>query len=215
MKNKSTGIEILKILGTFLASCVLWLLIFSIYHTSDNEANTTIEPFKGAICIFGIITATIVLLIINYNSMQRAYQKTKSMFSNISIFKDRNGRLLEKANKVADKYMFHEKDIQINVAEKRTRKVKFIRNSQQFQTELESYPDLKANQSIMELLSEIKETENGYAQAKINYNSSAEYYNSLIHSFPNNIINVMLKFKNVNFYDDSEDNEITDEELGI
>lgn len=214
MKKENTALQIIKILGTYLAGCLLWLLIFSTFMPADETGATT-EPFQGAICVLGILTSTIVLIVINYNLMQKAFQKTKSTFSNIKVFKDRTERLLEKANKVADKYMAHERNIQIEVAEKRTKNIKTIRNSQQFQIELENYPDLKANQSIMELLSQIKETENAYAQSKINYNASVEYYNTLIHSFPNNILRKILKFNDIEFYSDEEENEITDAELGI
>lgn len=214
MKKENVALQILKLLAIYLAGCFLWLLIFSTFMPADETGATT-EPFQGAICVFGIITATIVVLIGNYNLMQKAFQKTKSTYSNIKIFKDRTERLLEKANKVADKYMVHEENIQIGVAEKRTPKTKVIRNAQQFQIELENYPDLKANESVMKLLSQISETENAYTQSKINYNVSAENYNILIHSFPNNVLNKIFKFKDAEFYDDDDKNEITDEELGI
>ena len=111
--------------------------------------------------------------------------------------------------------MTHEKTVQVGVAAKRTQKKKFIRNAQQFQVEIENYPELKANQSIMTLLEQIKETENAYAQAKINYNLYVEYYNTLIHSFPNSIFIKLLKFNDIEFYNDEEEKEVSDEELGI
>ena len=214
MKKDSNAIQILKFVGMCLAGWLLWLLIFSATLPS-NEEGATSEPFPGAIGILGVATAVIVSLVTNYNSMQKAYQKTKSTFSNINVFKDRTERLLEKANKVADKYMVHEESIQVGVADKRSRRPKIIRNSQQFQLELENYPDLKANQSIMELLSQIRESENSYAQSKLNYNAAAEHYNSLIHIFPNNIFRILFKFNDVDFYNDADEHEITDEELGI
>ena len=214
MKKENIALKILKILGTYLAGWFLWLLIFSTFMPPDDTGATS-EPFQGAICLFGIITATIVLLIVNYNTTQQAYQKAKAASSNIKVFKDKSTRLLEKANKVADKYMTHEKNVQVGVADKRTKRAKFIRNAEQFQIELENYPELKANQSIMTLLNQIKETENSYAQAKINYNFYVEYYNAMIHSFPNSIFRKLLKFNDVNFYNDEDENEISDEELGI
>ena len=214
MKKENIALKILKILGTYLAGWFLWLLIFSTFMPPDETGATT-EPFQGAICLFGIITATIVLLIVNYNTTQQAYQKAKSASSNIKVFKEKSARLLEKANKVADKYMTHEKNVHVKVAEKRSKKPRFIRNAQQFQIELENYPELKANQSIMTLLEQIKETENAYAQAKINYNFYVEYYNTLIHSFPNSIFRRVLKFNDIEFYNDERENEISDEELGI
>ena len=214
MKKENIALKILKILGTYLAGWLLWLLIFSTFMPADDTGATS-EPFQGAICLFGIITATIVLLVVNYNTTQQAYQKAKAASSNIKVFKDKSTRLLEKANKVADKYMTHEKNVQVGVADKRTKRAKFIRNAEQFQVELENYPELKANQSIMTLLDQIKETENAYAQAKINYNFYVEYYNTLIHSFPNSLFRKLLKFDDIEFYNDEEEKEISDEELGI
>ena len=88
MKKENVALQILKILGTYLAGCLLWLLIFSTFMPADEEGATT-EPFQGAICTFGIITSTIVLLVVNYNLMQKAFQKTKSTCSNIKVFKDK------------------------------------------------------------------------------------------------------------------------------
>ena len=142
MKKENIGLKILKILGTYLAGCLLWLLIFTIFLPAD-ETGATSEPFQGAIGLFGIITSTVVLLIVNYNAMQQAYQKTKSSFSNIKVFKEKNASLLEKANKVAEKYMTHEEKVQVGVADKRTKRPRYIRNAEQFQVELENYPNLK------------------------------------------------------------------------
>lgn len=214
MKKENISLKLLKIIATFLISCLLWLLIFSTFMPTD-EKGATLEPFQGAICSFGIATAIIVLLIANYNTIQKAFQKIKAAASNIKIYKEKTKRLLEKANKVADKYMIHEESIQVGIAKNRSSRSKIIRNAQQFQIELENYPDLKANQSIMTLLDQIRETESSYAQSKINYNSNVEYYNSTIHTFPNNILRKIFKFKDAEFYNDEEENEITDEELGI
>ena len=115
MKKSNTFLELLKLLGSCLAGCFLWLIIFSIALESDADGATS-EPFPGAICVLGVLTALIVMFILNYNRIQNAYQKTKSSFSNIGIFKERSERLLVKANKVADKYMAHEENVQVEVS---------------------------------------------------------------------------------------------------
>ena len=222
MKKSNTFLELLKLLGSCLAGCFLWLIIFSIALEPDADGATS-EPFPGAICVLGVLTALIVMFILNYNRIQNAYQKTKSSFSNIGIFKERSERLLVKANKVADKYMAHEENVQVEVSKNRTQKgsaaasklSRVIRNSEEFQIALENYPDLKANESIMELLNQIRDSENGFAQAKLNYNAFVECYNTLIHTFPNNMIRGIFKFKDAEFYNDEADTEISDEALGI
>lgn len=122
---------------------------------------------------------------------------------------------MEKANRVADKYMIHEENIQVQVSRNRSRKPKAIRNSKEFQIALENYPNLKANESIMELLTQIKDTENGYAQSKLNYNADVEKYNTSIHSFPDVILKKLFGFQDAEFYNDESEHEVTDAELGI
>jgi LemA protein len=50
----------------------------------------------------------------------------------------------------------------------------------------ESYPDLKANQNMMQLSEELTTTENKVAFARQAYNDSVMQYNTLRESFPNN-----------------------------
>ena len=96
--KKNIFLEILKILGAIIAGGFLWLIIFS-FALPAAEFGSTSEPFPGAIIVLGVVTAVIVLLIINYNTMQKARQRTLSSFSNIKVFDERTDRLLTKSNR--------------------------------------------------------------------------------------------------------------------
>ena len=50
----------------------------------------------------------------------------------------------------------------------------------------EAYPDLKANENMMQLSEELTTTENKVAFARQAYNDSVMQYNTLRESFPNN-----------------------------
>ena len=50
----------------------------------------------------------------------------------------------------------------------------------------EAYPDLKANQNMMQLSEELTTTENKVAFARQAYNDAVMQYNNLRESFPNN-----------------------------
>ena len=50
----------------------------------------------------------------------------------------------------------------------------------------ESYPDLKANENMMQLSEELTTTENKVAFARQAYNDTVMQYNTLRESFPNN-----------------------------
>ena len=59
----------------------------------------------------------------------------------------------------------------------------------------EAYPDLKANQNMMQLSEELTTTENKVAFARQAYNDSVMDYNTLRESFPNNFVAGWFAFK--------------------
>jgi len=58
----------------------------------------------------------------------------------------------------------------------------------------EAYPDLKANQNMMQLTEELTSTENKIAFARQAYNDSVMAYNTAIESFPDNFVAGFGKF---------------------
>jgi LemA protein len=58
----------------------------------------------------------------------------------------------------------------------------------------EAYPDLKANQTMMQLMEELTSTENKVAFARQAYNDSVMAYNTKREMFPSNIIAGMFNF---------------------
>ena len=59
----------------------------------------------------------------------------------------------------------------------------------------EAYPDLKANENMMQLSEELTTTENKVAFARQAYNDSVMDYNNLRESFPNNFFAGWFNFK--------------------
>ena len=59
----------------------------------------------------------------------------------------------------------------------------------------EAYPDLKANQNMMQLSEELTSTENKVAFARQAFNDAVMSYNTRVESFPDNIIAGMFQFK--------------------
>lgn len=58
----------------------------------------------------------------------------------------------------------------------------------------EAYPDLKANQNMMQLSEELTSTENKIAFARQAYNDAVMGYNIRIESFPDNVVAGMFRF---------------------
>ena len=59
----------------------------------------------------------------------------------------------------------------------------------------EAYPDLKANENMMQLSEELTTTENKVAFARQAYNDMVMDYNTLRESFPNNFVAGWFAFK--------------------
>lgn len=222
MKKNNLVLELFKLCISIMLGWFLWVFIFSCMPSAGGETN---EIFPGASVVFGILTGVLVTLGNKFNNIQKAYQSTKSTRSGIKVYEEKEKKLLDKANRVAEKYMTYEERVQTNITKERSKKYEEkdtkslqIHSSRQFQAHLENYPNLKANESIMELLKQIKDCENALAYAKTAYNTSVEEYNSMIHSFPETILRIIFRFKDVEYYsiNNFEDKElVSDEELGI
>ena len=63
----------------------------------------------------------------------------------------------------------------------------------------ESYPDLKANQNMMQFQEELASTENKVAFSRQAFNDSVLTYNNSAENFPNNVIAGMFSFELASF----------------
>jgi LemA protein len=71
----------------------------------------------------------------------------------------------------------------------------------------ESYPDLKANQNMMQLSEELTSTENKISFARQAYNDAVMSYNTAIESFPNNFVAGFGGFKEATLLEATESPE--------
>ncbi len=70
----------------------------------------------------------------------------------------------------------------------------------------EAYPDLKANQNMMQLQEELASTENKVAFSRQAFNDAVMSFNNSAQNFPNNFIAGMFGFKSASFLEiDSEE----------
>ena len=74
---------------------------------------------------------------------------------------------------------------------------------------VEAYPNLKANETMLQLQSELTETENRISLAREAYNESVRNYNTQREIFPNSILAGMFNFAPASLYEigDSADRE--------
>ncbi len=167
--------------------------------------------------VFGFVTAFILLLAFELNTTNMFKQRVNQTLSNITITNKRSSSLLEKANRVSDKYMNYEGSTVHNVAEAKKGvkpRFKLIKNAEGFESRLDEFPNLKANESIMELLRQLRESENIVTNFKLDHNDCVAQYNYQVNSFPVVLCKPMMKVKEFSYYTDTDD-LISNDELGI
>ena len=73
----------------------------------------------------------------------------------------------------------------------------------------EAYPDLKANQNMMQLTEELTSTENKIAFARQSYNDAVMHYNNRREMFPSSFIAGTFNFTEAQLFEVSNDVERT------
>jgi LemA protein len=71
----------------------------------------------------------------------------------------------------------------------------------------EAYPDLKANQNVLQVQEELTSTENKVAFARQGYNDAVMSYNTRRESFPDNVVAGLFAFKEATLLEATESKE--------
>ncbi len=159
--------------------------------------------------IFWIVLIAIAFFIVlAYNSLIRKSQRVKEAWADIDVQLKRRYDLVPNLIESVKGYMVHEKEVFEKVTEARTRAMgtaggeEKIKAENQFTQTLktlfavaENYPELKANQSFIELQKELVDTEDKIQAARRFYNSNVMDYNIAIKVFPRNMLAQLFSFK--------------------
>lgn len=164
------------------------------------------------------IAVVVFALIGIYNGLITARNAYKNAFAQIDVQLNRRYDLIPNLVETAKAYMAHERETLEAVIQARAAAVSGLKaasanpgdanamaqlsNADQGLTGAlsrlmvvsESYPDLKANQNMMQLSEELTSTENRVAFARQAYNDSVMGYNNKREVFPSNIIAGMFNF---------------------
>ncbi len=146
-----------------------------------------------------IILILIAYIVMTYNGLISEIETVKNSERQIDVQLDRRSKIFESLISVVKKYMDYEQTTLKDVTRLRQQAVdaKNSGNEEKRQqaenalsgiakgihVQFENYPDLKANQNVMQLQEEITSTENKLAFSKQAFNDSIEKYNAHKKSF--------------------------------
>jgi LemA protein len=162
--------------------------------------------------VVGIVVAAFVWLIAIYNGLVAKRNRFKNAFAQIDVQLKRRYDLIPNLVETAKGYIKHERETLEAVTAARAGAQRANQRAaadpadaeamkQMIAAEAglsgalgrlfalsESYPDLKANQTMMQLSEELTSTENKISFARQAYNDEVMSYNTAIESFPDNFV---------------------------
>jgi len=172
----------------------------------------------SAIIFFGLIAVAVFVVIGIYNGLVTARNGYKNAFSQIDVQLQRRYDLIPNLVETAKAYITHERETLEAVIAARGGALGALKAAQanpgdpaamqklsaadgnlsgalgRFQVTMEAYPDLKANQTMMQLSEELTSTENRVSFARQAFNDNVMVYNNKREVFPNNFIAGLFAF---------------------
>lgn len=169
--------------------------------------------------VLGLIVAAVVFAIAVYNRLVTLRNRYKNAYSQIDVQLKRRYDLIPNLVEAAKGYLAHERQTLEAVIAARGQAVSAAGRAaaapgdpaamqglaqaegalggamSRLLAVFESYPDLKANQNILQVQEELTSTENKISFARQAYNDSVMDYNTRRESFPDNIFANMFAFK--------------------
>jgi LemA protein len=173
----------------------------------------------AVLVLLAIIVVVVIWAISAYNGLVASRNQFKNAFSQIDVQLKRRYDLIPNLVETAKAYMAHERETLEAVIAARNQAVnannqaagdpadatafkKMVAADGVLNASLgrlfalsESYPDLKANENMMQLNEELSSTENRIAFARQGYNDNVMSYNIAIEQFPGSVIANMFGFK--------------------
>lgn len=168
--------------------------------------------------ILAIVAGAVLFAITIYNRLVSGRNRFKNAFAQIDVQLTRRHDLIPNLVETAKRYMSHEKDTLEAVVNARNTAVAGLKAAAKDPSDpeamkqlasaeqglsgalgrlfalAEAYPDLKANENMMQLSEELTTTENKVAFSRQAYNDSVMTYNTLRESFPNNFFAGWFRF---------------------
>ncbi len=165
-----------------------------------------------------VITIAIIGYVINtYNKAVKLRNYVREAFSTMDVYLKKRWDLIPNLVETVKGYAQHEKGVLEEVTNLRTKNYGSMSENEKLEANMqlgvalpkilavaENYPDLKANQSFAQLMSDLSSIENDIANSRKYYNGTAREYNTFLEVFPSNIVCGIFGFQQFRLYEISE-----------
>lgn len=175
----------------------------------------------------GIIVLVVIVVLIAwavsaYNKFISLKVKIDNAWSDIDVYLKKRYDLLPNLVETVKGYASHEQETLEKVISARSAYVSASGTSDKIAAEAgmsgalrqlfalsESYPDLKANTSFVQLQTQLEEIEDHIAQARRYYNAIVRDFNTAIQMFPSNLVANMMNLVERDMFEANEEEKAT------
>ena len=181
--------------------------------------------------ILVIVVAIVLWVIQMYNNLVNLRNRVRNGFSQIDVQLTRRYDLIPNLVEAVKGYMSHERGTLEDVINARNSALSGLKQAAADPTDpeaikalaaaettlggtmgrlfalAEAYPDLKANQNMMQFQEELASTENKVAFARQAFNDAVLAYNNACQNFPSNLIANNFSFKQAEFLEIGEEHK--------
>src|SRR3984893_15069468 len=160
-----------------------------------------------------IIVAIVGWVILAYNRLVSLRNQVDNSWRQIDVQLKRRHDLIPNLVEAVKGYMQFERDTLTQVVEARSRAISAPSQGARLEAEnqlsaglgrllavMENYPQLKADQNVLQLQEQLTTTENQIAFSRQAYNDVVMQFNTRIQTFPSNIIANNFGFKTADYF---------------
>jgi LemA protein len=171
----------------------------------------------GLWILLGLLLVAVLYAVYAFNRLVRIRNRTDNAWSQIDVQLRRRYDLIPNLVEAVKGYADHERELFQSVTEARSRGMdassvesqaaaenQLTHGLRQLLAVAEKYPELKANQNFLALQEELTATESKIAYARQFYNDEVMRLNTLIQSFPSNLVAGAFRFAQRPFFEIEE-----------
>lgn len=167
--------------------------------------------------IIGIIIAAVILIgfpVTTYNGMVTKKEAVENSYSNIDTQLQRRADLIPNLVNAVKGYMKHESEVINSVTKAREKLLnangaaeaaeaneELSKALSSLNVIVENYPELKANENVIQLQDELAGTENRIATARKDYNDVVKIYNTAIKRMPAALFASWFGFESAEYFE--------------
>ena len=178
--------------------------------------------------VLGIIVLVVLFVIGIYNALVRLRNQVDNSWSQIDVQLKRRHDLIPNLVETAKGYMKHERETFETITNARSQAMQAGSVAEASKAEgalsgalskflltVENYPDLKANENVMDLQNSLDEIETEIQLSRRYYNGAVRNNNVLVESFPSNLVANQFSFGKAEYFEieDAADKAVPKVEL--